>query len=130
VNQAVQDAVERLAAVLEAENAALAHSAFNRVGELADEKRAALAALNVLPAEPVDNSTSVVDSDGQALAMRLQRAADENKQLLEQAITVQNRIMAVLAGAARQAQVPLGYGAKGHRPRSAVANAVALIVRA
>lgn len=130
MNQAVQDAVERLAAVLEAENAALAHSAFNRVGELADEKRAALAALNVLPAEPVDNSTSVVDSDGQALAMRLQRAADENKQLLEQAITVQNRIMAVLAGAARQAQVPLGYGAKGHRPRSAVANAVALIVRA
>lgn len=130
MNQALQDAADRLAAVLESENAALAQSAFNRVGELADEKRAALAALNALSAEPADDSTRVVDPDSQALAMRLHRAADENKQLLEQAITVQNRVMAVLAGAARQAQVPLGYGAKGHRPRLAIANAVALIVRA
>lgn len=126
---ALQEAAERLATVLEAENAALLEHDFRRLGGFVDEKRLALAALTALPSAPPDHSTLIDDPVRVALGVRLRRLTSENHGLLERAIIVQNRIMAVLASAARQAQAPVGYGARGYRPRQAMSTAVALIVR-
>ncbi len=130
MNQTLHDAADRLARILETENAALVDLDFNRVGSFVNEKRAALDALNALSPPPSGAPTGMKDPAHQAVARRLQHATSENKRLLEQAIAVQTRIMAVLAGAARQAQALPGYGAKGHRARSVSTSAVALIVRA
>lgn len=130
MKQHLQDAVVRLTTVLRAENAALTAQDFGLVGSFVAEKSAALTALNALS---VKHDPGVQGEDrppAERLGFELRQVAAENKRLLEQAILVQNRIMAILAGAARQAQTPQGYAAKGHRPRAALASAVALIVRA
>ena len=122
----LHDAARRLCDVLEAENAALMRLDFGQVGAFQDDKRAALAALNGHAAEAADPTVA----KDPVLGARLRSVAAENKRLLEQAIMVQTRIMAVLAGAARTAQAPIGYGSKGRRPSQGGANAVALVVRA
>ena len=122
----LHDAARLLCEVLEAENLALARLDFGQVGAFQDDKRSALAALNGLAAEAADPTIA----KDPVLGARLQLVAGENKRLLEQAIMVQTRVMAVLAGAARTAQAPIGYGSKGRRPSQAAAHAVALIVRA
>ncbi len=125
-----QQAIADLVAVLAEENAALAALEYRRVGDFVDRKRAALEALNA--ASPGASGQPLLDQDParRALALRLKQLVDENRDLLRRAIKVQNRIMGVVAGAARQAQAPTGYGAHGNRPRSLIASAVALIVRA
>ena len=122
----LHDAAHRLCAVLEAENTALTRTDFAQVGAFQDEKRAALIALNGLATEAADPTVA----KDPALGVRLQSLAAENKRLLEQAIMVQTRVMAVLAGAARSAQAPIGYGSKGRPPLRNGAGAVALIMRA
>ena len=122
----LHDAAHRLCEVLAAENSALVRLDFAQVGTFQDDKQAALAALNGLAAEAADPAAA----KDPALGSRLQSMAAENKRLLEQAIMVQTRIMAVLAGAARTAQAPIGYGSKGGRPSPAATHAVALFVRA
>ena len=125
-----QDAVAQLVAVLAEENAALEALDYRRVGDFIDRKRAALDALNAsLPASS-DQVPTAQDPSRKAMAVRLKQLLGENRELLRRAIKVQNRIMGVVASAARQAQAPVGYGARGNRPRSSAANAVALIVRA
>ncbi len=124
-----QHAAAQLVAVLAEENAALAALDYRRVGDFVDRKRAALDALNAAPA-PSGQISGEQDPVRQALAVRLKQLVEENRELLRRAIKVQNRIMGVVASAARQAQAPVGYGARGARPRSSVASAVALIVRA
>ena len=121
-----QHAVAELVAVLVEENAVLTALDYRRVGDFVDRKRAALAALNAADPDPSGRDPAAQA----ALALRLKQVVDENRTLLRQAIKVQNRIMGVIAGAARQAQIPTGYGARGNKPRSSVASAVALIVRA
>ena len=127
---AQQQAVAELMAVLTEENAALAALDYRRVGDFVDRKRAALDALNAAGSGPSDRATPEHDPSAHAVALRLKQVVDENRTLLRQAIKVQNRIMGVVAGAARQAQAPTGYGAHGNKARSSVASAVALIVRA
>ena len=122
----LHSAAHRLCDVLEAENLALTALDFTRVGFFQDEKRAALAALNGYATEAADPT---IDKDP-ALGVRLRALAEDNRRLLEQAILVQNRIMAVLASAARTIQLPVGYGAKGRLSQHYVSSAVALIVRA
>ena len=122
----LRNAAHRLSAVLEAENLALTTLNFAQVGLYQGEKRAALAAFDSLAAEAAD-PTSEKDRE---LAVRLQVLAKDNRRLLEQAILVQNRIMAVLASAARTIQAPVGYGAKGRLSPRNGNGAVALIVRA
>ena len=116
----------RLCDVLEAENLALSALDFGRIGVFQDNKRTALDGLNRFAAQAADPA---VEKDP-AVGARLQRLAEENKRLLERAIMVQKRIMAVLASAARTAQAPIGYGSKGRPPPSCSAGAVALIIRA
>ena len=124
-----QNAVEQLVAVLAEENAALEALAYRRVGDFVDRKRAALDALNAASPASSDQARTEQDPSRKALAVRLKQLVEENRELLRRAIKVQNRIMGVVASAARQAQAPVGYGARGNRPRSSAANAVALIVR-
>ena len=125
-----QNAVEQLVAVLAEENAALEALAYRRVGDFVDRKRAALNALNAASPASSDQARTEQDPSRKALAVRLKQLVEENKELLRRAIKVQNRIMGVVAGAARQAQAPVGYGARGNKPRPSSASAVALIVRA
>ncbi len=122
----LRSAALRLCDVLEAENLALTALDFARVGLFQDEKRTALAALNDYSAEAANPT---IDKDP-ALGVRLRALAENNRRLLEQAILVQNRVMAVLASAARTIQVPVGYGAKGRLANHYGSSAVALIVRA
>ncbi len=124
-----EHAVAQLVAVLAEENAALAALDYRRVGDFVDRKRAALDALNAASA-PSEQALADQDPVRRALAVRLKQLVEENRELLRRAIKVQNRIMGVVATAARQAQAPVGYGARGSRPRLSVASAVALIVRA
>lgn len=130
MKQHLQDAVVRLTTVLRAENTALKAQDFGLVGSFVAEKGAALTTLNALSAAHDPGVQGEDTPAAQHLGFELRQVAAENKRLLEQAILVQNRIMAILAGAARQAQIPRGYAARGHRPKAATASAVALIVRA
>ena len=125
-----QHAAAELVAILAEENAALTALDYRRVGDVVERKRAALDALNAAGSEPSGRTSSDRDPAAHALALRLKQLVDQNRELLRQAIKVQNRIMSVVAGAARQAQTPTGYGARGNKPRPSVASAVALIVRA
>lgn len=125
-----QHAVAQLVAILAEENAALEALDYRRVGDFIDRKRAALDALNTASPALSDQAPTAQDPSRHALAVRLKQLVEENRELLRRAIKVQNRIMGVVASAARQAQAPVGYGARGNRPRSSVASAVALIVRA
>ncbi|MGI4747953.1 MAG: hypothetical protein ACRYGI_02805 [Janthinobacterium lividum] len=124
------EAAERLAAILTRENAALASLDFGAVGTFIDEKRSALEALGALALDGTASSTETRSPADLALAERLQTLAATNKHLLEQAMTVQNRIMAVLAEAARHAQLPKTYGARGRQTNAGSAGAYALVVRA
>lgn len=126
----LQEAVLRLTTVLRAENAALVAQDYGRVGSFVTEKGAALAALNALSSAEALGTPGPDLRPGERLGLELKQVVAENRRLLEQAMVVQNRIMSILAGAARQAQMPTGYAAKGHRARSSAASAVALVVRA
>ncbi|MGH7041412.1 MAG: hypothetical protein ACREFY_04680 [Acetobacteraceae bacterium] len=98
-------AMARLAAALERENTALAALDFAAVGPLLVEKEAALAALSAaLTRSPVPIETI------RALAA----VAARNRALLEHAIAVQGRVIALLARAARPAP-DCGYRAPGRR---------------
>ena len=94
------EAAARLASVLEAENAALERHDPAAAVALLDEKLAAAQALSAagLPLETGE---------------RLRALADENRRLLERAIKVQERIVTMVARAARQAPAAARYGAKG-----------------
>ena len=122
----LQDAVGRLCDVLEAENAVLTRLEFGQVEAFQQDKKEALAALNGHAAD----ATGLMTIKHPAQVVRLQRLVTENRRLLEQAILVQKRVMAVLASAARTAQAPVGYGGTGRRPSNTAAPAVALIMRA
>ena len=94
------EAVERLEAVLVAENAALARLDADGATALLSEK---LQAAEALPASGVSLKQ----------AERLRTLAAENRLLLERAIRVQGRIVAMVARAARRATPALRYGARG-----------------
>lgn len=126
----VAAAADRLATVLTRENAALASLDFSAVGGFIDEKRSALEALAAFARDRTAVPTERQSSADLDLAERLQTLAATNKHLLEQAMTVQNRIMAVLAEAARHAQLPETYGARGRQSGAGSSGAFALVVRA
>lgn len=123
-------AADRLATILTRENAALASLDFSAVGSFIDEKRSALEALGTFARDRTALPTERQPPADLAPAERLQTLTATNKHLLEQAMTVQNRIMAVLAEAARHAQLPETYGARGRQSGVGSAGAFALVVRA
>lgn len=124
------EAAERLAAVLTRENTALASLDFSAVGAFIDEKRSALEALGALAPDRTVTSADAPSPADLVLAERLHTLAATNKHLLEQAMAIQNRIMGVLAEAARHAEIPTGYRAGGRQSNATSAGAYALVVRA
>ena len=123
--------VARLLAVLGAENQALLAVDYTKVGAFAEEKRSALADLEATVVAPTPPDASDPDCIRyRDLLAQLRQRIDENRTLLQRAIKVQNRIMGIVAQAARQAQLPSGYGSRGAQAATGAAKAVALIVRA
>ncbi|MGI4945295.1 MAG: hypothetical protein ACRYHQ_32825 [Janthinobacterium lividum] len=106
-------AAARLERVLLAENAALQAIKLDALPALFQEKTAAAADLAVAVAKPVARTPAL-----KAQAERLRDLAAENHRLLARAIDVQDRVLRLVAGAARQAGLHQAarYGAAG-RPR-------------
>ena len=102
---AAMAAIRRLASVLARENAMLAVLDLGAVGALAEEKAAALAALG-----PVAAGSAAPDMAGEVRS--LAAAAAENKRLLERALAVQGRVIALVVRAAAPA---VGTGAGAYR---------------
>jgi len=116
-------AAGRLERVLIAENAALQAMNLDALAALLQEKGAAVAGLTA--AQPGARTPEM-----QAQAERVRSLASENRRLLERAIDVQDRVLRLVASAARQAGLrdAARYGAGGQpRPDHA---AVALLTRA
>src|SRR5437762_2438561 len=103
-------AAGRLADTLADENAALTSLDLPRAAAMLADKQCAvadfLAARNTLiPAGQ--------DASFKAMARRLQSLSDENRSLLERAITVQGRVIGVIARAVTPVVAPAGYSSDG-----------------
>ena len=101
-------AMLRLAEVLATENEALQAMNLPRAAAMLAEKEAALAAFSTAsrsgPASPALHGA----------AKQLKAAADENRRLLERAMTVQTGVLGIVAQAARSAKpAPSRYGRTG-----------------
>ena len=105
---ALTTAAVRLSDVLQAENTALLALDYAAAGRLLPDKRAATAELSAAQAG------ALFAPDGlQALALRLNALADENKTLLERAIIVQRRVLGTVAQATQAAAPEPQYGPAG-----------------
>lgn len=101
-------AAELLADTLEAENAALAALDFPAAALLLEDKRRATRSL--LAAQPGDAAHR---RDAERALQRLCHLAEQNRTLLERAITAQGRVIDIVAQAAAQAVAAPRYGAHG-----------------
>jgi hypothetical protein len=120
----VQASVEALSVILVQENAALAALDLVSAGGFLAAKRAATEAL--ARAGEADPGTM----PDLAVAERLRDLAAENRRLLERAIAVQGRVIAVVARATPRSAVMPRYGANGGLARTGRPAAVALSARA
>jgi hypothetical protein len=114
-------AVERLADVLAEENAALKRLDFSALVALVGAKETALANLTAPPAVPGLRTK---------LALRLMTLAAENQILLEHAITVQIRVVWIIARAAAPAPAATRYNEYGRPTNAQRTGALALSTRA
>ena len=104
---------EELAAVLKAENAALAALDMPRAVALLDRKSAKVAIFEAL--RPTSSHAEAV-----TLLEQLAALAQENRRLLDRAIKAQGRVIGVIAGLVRQTPIAPRYGARGKlRPERA-----------
>ncbi len=114
----------QLEALLETENMALSRMDVDAVAALTSEKNRLVDVLRDLGPKAATNS----DSGLIARVQSLSRTSDANKALLERAMLVNRRLMAVVASAARPANTEYGRSgaATGHsavQPRAIVAQA-------
>jgi hypothetical protein len=124
MKSALQAAVEVLSTVLEQENAALSALDLVGAGRCLATKRIATDAL-VKAGE-----THSADRPSIAAAMRLRDLAAENRRLLEHAIAVQGRVIAVVARAMPRSTMLPRYAAGGMLAYTGRPGPVALSARA
>jgi hypothetical protein len=105
MTQDLTEAAERLAAVLERENAALGALDLRRAAAMLAEKQQAAAAF--VAAQPGGRAPPA------ELACRLRDLAQENSRKLEHAISVQRRIVGIITRAVRASAPAPRYGATG-----------------
>jgi hypothetical protein len=117
-------AAESLADVLGRENEALKRLDYASAVALVQAKEAALAGLTEHPV------ASALPPRMTVLAPLLRRLANENQVLLERAITVQTRVVRIVARACAPPPAAKQYGGYGHRAPSNRAAAIALSTRA
>ncbi len=103
----MEEAIERLSALLIEENAALEAMDFARAGGLLAPKHAAADALAA--AWRAADPTPIPSDTMRALGL----LAEENRQLLKRAMRVQRRVLDLVAKAARSAPQGARYGAGG-----------------
>jgi hypothetical protein len=120
----VQTAVEALSVVLAQENAALDALDLGRAGGFLAAKRAAADAL-AIAGELYPTARPSLTA-----AKRLRDLAAENRRLLERAIAVQGRVIAVVARATPRPVVMPRYGATGVLARTGRPPPMALSSRA
>ena len=108
---ALTKATIRLVEILEAENAELRALDFKAAGRLLGAKQAATAELTAAQAAALHTQVGLQD-----LAGRLNALAEENRVLLERAITVQSRVLSTVARAAQAAAPEPHYGPSGKHP--------------
>jgi hypothetical protein len=107
VSEDLSAAIERLAAIVAAENAALRALDLPAAAGLLARKQSAATAMAA--ASPGARPTPALH----AAAGRLRDLADENRRLLECAIAVQGRVLGIVAAAARAADPAPRYGRSG-----------------
>jgi hypothetical protein len=110
----MEDAVDRMSALLIEENAALEAMDFARAGALLAPKHAAADAL-AAAWRAADPAIGVTDK-----MQQLGILAEENRQLLKRAMRVQRRVLDLVARAARPPGGAGRYGAKGQLAPDAV----------
>ena len=115
-------AAAALADLLAAENNALQRLDFRAAVALLPAKDAAMAALTAACVQPWPPAAATV-------GRRLLALAAENRALLERAITVQTRVVGIVAQAARQ-QTGQSYAPNGQRPQPTRPPATTLSARA
>ena len=110
------NAITRLADALVQENTAL--EALDMAGAVAvlPDKRRALEVLTTLPVLDLPHGQRPA---AEAALRRLRTLAEENRQLLQRALTVQSRVIEVIAGALPRPEPAGRYAASGSRPQPA-----------
>nr|WP_321984405.1 hypothetical protein [uncultured Lichenicoccus sp.] len=108
---ALLDASNHLLDVLDKENAALRRLDLPAATAMVAVKQDALTRFEAArpPTPPAPGSSHAL----KGVAARLQAAIEENRKLLERAMTVQGRIMSLLAKAAREQVPEQRYGSQG-----------------
>ena len=124
-NNTLIEATQRLADILMQENAALKRVDYASATALVPVKDAALAGLTALLKDAARLPASL-----DPLRQRLGDLARENQMLLERAITVQTRIVRMIAQAGAPPQNKTQYGSYGKRAPSHRAAAMAISTRA
>jgi hypothetical protein len=119
VTHGLNDAIQQLAKVLTAENAALTAMDFAAAGALLAPKHAAADAL----ASALRAASAQVAEP--ALLAELGALAEENRHLLNRAMRVQRRVLDLVARAARSTQTTARYGAGGRLATLAVPRSLA-----
>jgi len=99
---------EELAAVLTAENAALAALDMPSAVALLGRKSAKVANFEAMKPAATNRDDAV------SLLGHLAKLAQENRRLLDRAIKAQGRVIGVLAGLVRQTPIAPRYGARGY----------------
>ena len=124
---------QRLAEALRAENEALAKLDLPRAATLASSKIAASDAFAAAFAAQTKHGTAPDGPVRQAAAIltrRLEELGQENRRLLERAVSLQSRVIETIAGAALPRLTQQGYAPPGQRGAPARPPALALSARA
>lgn len=121
------EAAQTLAEVLAQENEALLRLDFPAAATLLSAKEAAL--LRLTQDGPVKSVTDRAP-DVVALGARLTNLAAENRQLLEQAITVQTRVLGIILRAAADSVPPVNYAPNGQKAPPRRSSAMTLSAQA
>ncbi|MBP0492747.1 hypothetical protein [Roseomonas indoligenes] len=134
--QALLVAGQRLAEALRAENEALGRLDLGRAATLATAKVQASDAFAAAYGAATKTGTGPAGMAGELrtaaerLALGLRDLSDENRRLLERAITLQSRVIETIAGAAIPASRPATYGGLGQRALPRQVPSLALAARA
>jgi hypothetical protein len=102
-----------LADTIAIENQALAGLDLTAAARLLPQKEAATAAFTAAQKIAKANRTSIDRKALRDAAQRLDAVTEDNRRLLERAIRVQNRVLGILASAARTSDPTPRYGRSG-----------------
>ena len=118
MTQDIVAATTELAEILVIENAALMAMDLVAAGRMLECKQAATATFEAAQRHAMKVRSSVDVKALRVAATRLQKVTEENRRLLERAIGVQNRVLGIMATAARKADPTPRYARSGvYAPR-------------